>query len=812
MKNTLFFLHLCLVVYVNSVEAVPQPTAMSPNRPVNDSSTMHPLKHPTNESPLETIDFSFEKKKLTTIVEEIAERKNISLIFPTGVALAALNKQLITYHPHGKSEISLDKAWHLLMTFMELSGFSLLAKNDSMYTIIDKKAIEGGTIPREVLPLYVETPAENLPSSQEPIRYIYYISSMKVPQPAEREAHPLNSMLKQFLSPGASVLFEPSSNGIIMTDRAPHIASIIKILKEFDSRGFEEQLDYVPLQYVSAQKVVQIFDTLRKASGEQPPPPGPQNRTGSVSSPSYFAQDTRIIAHESNNAVIIMGKENTVGRISDFIKGSIDAPPESGKSILHYYDLQYLDAQAFAPQLQRAVSTVLEGGTQATQIPTRDGSERYLQGVQVLAEGYIEIQKPATTEKIQIEQKGGMEIMGVEGVQKIGGNRLIIAARQDDWEIVKSLIKKLDIKRRQVLLEVYIIDFTYEQQNIVASDLRNRTDNCSNSGVQFLASHISPPANVLGTNPTQLAQDLLQITGPTELGRRLNRGSLLISLNDPLTPGIFGLLQILQRSINVKIQSHPYLIITDQQTGSIESEEIRFLQGDLVTTANGTFTIPLENVSATLKVVVTPHIASEDRVRLDIGFTADEFVSTNSNTRLTRGLKTTATLASGQILAMGGLLRNDTLSRETFTPLLGKVPLAGVFFRGENKDETITNIVLLASPTIIEPRKTDIIKNEKTREKVAEVILHENVHQQTRDPLYNLFFQEPENHMVRSYFQESTNLQDIGLSPHDKPIKLIATKKPLQKQEETFKIDTLKELLAFEDLPPVRKKNSFRKV
>ena len=754
------------------------------------------------------IPFSFEKKGLLSLINKLAKKKRLIVVLPTGAGLEALKKQRITYDPEGSSKVTLEQAWQLLITFIDLSGFALTPKKKNIYTLIDTKIVGNDSANRTTLTLYVDTPPYKLPPYPERIRYLYSLkSTLKVPQPQEQATHPLTSMLKQLLSPSGSFLFEPNSNSIIITDKAPHIASAIAIMQHIESREFEEQVDYIPLHYVPASRVIQIFDTLKKASGDLSSAEGPVGAPQNFA-PSYFAQDVRIIAHESNNALIAMGKESSVSRISDFIKNSIDQAPESGNSILHHYDLQFLDAQEFAPQLQDAVSMLIPQGTQAGQTK-QEGFERYLQGVQVFAEALVEVQKPPTTEKELLEQKGGLEVTGIEGQQKIGGNRLIVAATHDDWLVVKKLIEKLDIKRRQVLLEMYIIDFTYQNQTILSSDLRNKTDNCASpSGVQFLASHISPPTDVLGSTPVQLAQDLLQLSAPNPLINSLTPGSLLISFNDPVTPGVFGLLQLLQRVITAKIQSHPYLVITDHHTGSIESEEIRFIQGDLVTTTNGTFTIPLENVSAGLKIVATPHIASDNRLRLEISFTADEFISTNSNTRLTRELRTTATLASGQILAMGGLLRNDTLGLQTFTPIAGKVPLAGVFFRGENKDSTVTNIVLLASPIIIEPRKSHPLKKQVIKEKVAEVILHENIQTNPRDPLYSLFFKdEPTKETIDEYFLESSNVQDLASTTLHSP-KLIAQKKQPVRDTKPFFMHDLKELLAYADTPPLRRTKS----
>ena len=109
------------------------------------------------------------------------------------------------------------------------------------------------------------------------------------------------------------------------------------------------------------------------------------------------------------------------------------------------------------------------------------------------------------------------------------------------------------------------------------------------------------------------------------------------------------------------------------------------------------------DVSATIKVVATPHIVSDDRLRLDIGFTVEYFVGTQL-TRLTRGLKTTATLASNQISLWEDFSKELPMRTLTRTPILGSIPIIGWFARGDREEDILANIVLFVCPTIIEPK------------------------------------------------------------------------------------------------------------
>ena len=485
-----------------------------------------------------------------------------------------------------------------------------------------------------------------------------------------------------------------------------------------------------------------------------------------------------------------MGRKNHVGRISDFIADHLDVPPETGESILHYYDLQYLDNVDTAPLLQRIVTSTLPAG-QATQ-----GANHTFKGVVIMAEESL-IQTPlSATEPIIIEQKGFEdEVVNLEEVATNAGNRLIIAARKNDWHIIRKLLKKLDQPQPQVLLEILIAEFSYDHDTSLAGTIRSKADApLLPEGVQYLASHITPVSSVLGNSPTQLAEDLLQVIGVDSVASQTPRGSLLMSLNDKQTPGIFGLLQVLDSVMSTKIRAYPYLTITNNKEGSIASTETRQTTGELVQGVDGSFIIPVSEVPATINITAIPHIVSEDKLRLNIGFTIDEYQSTTSFTRSTRALKTTATLRSGQILAMGGIVQTTTEDSKTNTPLLSTIPLVGMLFRKTTTKSIRKNLTLFVMPTILNPRSR---LTEKTKQLICEnqyAAIHEIF--DDREPVVRLFFNKTNKQQLNDFIADGSNLQEFDAC--DQP-KLLKANKP---QLRGYKpIDRLHEILALGKKP-----------
>ncbi len=156
------------------------------------------------------------------------------------------------------------------------------------------------------------------------------------------------------LSPQAQYLFDPKSNGIVITDKSNSIASAMKIIVELDTVGTKDVIEVVQLYNSTAKTVTELLKNQIVATSQDP---RAAKATIKPESGLYFAPNTHIAADERRNTVILMGRENAVQRLKEFIQEYMDAAPESGRSILHVYDLQYLDAEAFARILQGLIES-----------------------------------------------------------------------------------------------------------------------------------------------------------------------------------------------------------------------------------------------------------------------------------------------------------------------------------------------------------------------------------------------------------------------------------------------------------------------
>jgi general secretion pathway protein D len=115
-----------------------------------------------------------------------------------------------------------------------------------------------------------------------------------------------------------------------------------------------------------------------------------------------------------------------------------------------------------------------------------------------------------------------------------------------------------------------------------------------------------------------------------------------------------------------------------------------------------------------VKLVVTPHVAGKDMLRLNI---APEFsvlvervtvASSNVPVVDTRKVNTIALVKDGQAVVLGGLRKKETTQQLNKVPVLGDIPVLGHLFRFEGEATAITELVVFIRPYIVtEPVLTE---------------------------------------------------------------------------------------------------------
>ncbi|MDG2471724.1 MAG: type II secretion system secretin GspD [Pseudomonadales bacterium] len=277
-------------------------------------------------------------------------------------------------------------------------------------------------------------------------------------------------------------------------------------------------------------------------------------------------------------------------------------------------------------------------------------------------------------------------------------NALVITGPNGLISNLKGIIAKLDIQRAQVMIEAVIVqitgdvddDFgliwggsslydTNQDGSVAAINVFNSTDALTN-----IANGID-----IGT-PEALAAGFISNSGLT-FGY-LEDGNLI------------GAIRAISTRNKTNIMSTPTIVALDNEEASLlVGQNVPFQTGSTnLTSASPFSTVKRQDIGITLKV--TPRINQGDSITLEIEQTTENVASKGDALDLVTNkteIKTSALIRDGQVLVLGGLIKNDETQSRSQVPILGNIPLLGRLFRSNSTSKTRNNLMVFIKPTIL---------------------------------------------------------------------------------------------------------------
>ncbi len=670
----------------------------------------------TNEK---KIWFKFKDEPLMDVVNYVANAMKINVVLPQGPDV--LTTKITFQYPE---KVTPEAAYDKLLSFLKITGYSVVPQNDFHYIIRNTNGLV-----TQPFPLYINTPPQDLPETDQVIRYMYYFANIQVPTDQSANSgyggggnNALTQLLKDTLSPTAVMIFDSAINGMLITDYSRTLRAVMEIVVELDTHGFTDAIEIIQLKHTSATVIASLFQNLinpqSQAAASQNNMPiygGSASPQATPSSAQYFAQTTRIVAETRSNSIIIMGKKDALKRIREFTEKYLDVRLGEGKSVLHIYPLQNLQAANFAPILQALVasqsgSSSMGGGYSGGSTGQSSGTANPSAGTQYFT-GVIVMAEPTTAATVNSNNSnnGGTSLQPAQQ----GGNRLIIAAVEKDWLRIKKLIEDLDKPQPQVALEILIVDLSLTGARVLGSQVRNKA-NMFPPGVFAQNSTLYPIQLNPPGNPgfDGLLANLLQLdTNNTNMAGSASQGSFVFSLQDNTTTGIAWVMQVLNSYTNTRILSHPFAVSLNNQQTTFTNNETRLLPGGASQKGSTTY-VPLAPVAASLSVVITPLINNDQYINLNLNITISEFLSAASgsssssaaNSQINRQIITNANVGDGQVLVLGGLTKTTLNTTELGTPFLKDLPVIGWLFKKKNTGVIKSNLAIFISPKILESK------------------------------------------------------------------------------------------------------------
>jgi general secretion pathway protein D len=453
-------------------------------------------------------------------------------------------------------------------------------------------------------------------------------------------------VLRPLMPQWSSITAYSPSNSLILASTAANINHLVKIINKMDSRS-ENETSIITLKHANAENIVSVVTKLQ--SGERA-----LGKTPNVS----------VAADKLSNTILISGNLNNISTMKSLITQMDNRATDSTNAAKVVF-LNYLSAKKLAPVLNKIAN----------------GQENDAKGKGTTATD--------SNSKVSVQAEPDND------------NALIIRAPNNIMSQLVNVIKRLDVRPQQVLVEAIIVKMNeslLKQLGIVWGTV------ISNTGT---------PDN------------------PNAPGQPINNGAASSPSNTfalKIAPGGFGFMQnsslqvlihALSSDASTDILSTPTIVVLNGQKATIsDGQNVGIVNRSYQNSSPGTGSdvqglgVPyntIERKDITLSLTVTPQISPNHTLRLKITQQDDSLASqidpgtpgSDNPVIDTSKITTNVLVRSGDILVLGGLVDHSTKKNDQKVPFLGSIPLIGRLFSYTNHDVEKKDLMIFLKPVII---------------------------------------------------------------------------------------------------------------
>ena len=313
----------------------------------------------------------------------------------------------------------------------------------------------------------------------------------------------------------------------------------------------------------------------------------------------------------------------------------------------------------------------------------------------------------------------------LRGLQVIGDERtnsLTLVGTPRQIEIASSQLIQLDLRRRQVAINLRVVDVNLDALDAFGTSFSFRSGDASflqtggvglinfgtsvftNDGENIEVFDSVTPSGT-GLNPSQVGLGIAPIFGATPFN---------------LITSFLSQLQAVVTNGQAKIVTDPTLVVQEGQTAAVQltQEVVTNITIDRETTDAGiltTTTFQKEDAGLNLQVqidriddngfvnlAVAPSISAPTGV-FQVGDTGTATLL--SERQLTSGQ---VRVRDGQTLVLSGIIQESDRTTSTKVPILGDIPLLGALFRSTNRDTDRRELIVLLTPQIIDDSDSSV--------------------------------------------------------------------------------------------------------
>ena len=546
--------------------------------------------------------------------------------------------------------------YQFFLNVLEVYSFAVVEMDNGVLKVVRNKDAKTSNIP-------VVTDASP-GQGDEMVTRVVQVRNVSV-----RELAPLLRQFSNQAGGGHVVNYDPS-NVIMMTGPAAVVNRLVDIIQRVDKAG-DQELEIVKLQYASAPEIVRILESIYKSQGR-------------AEQPDFLVP--RIVADERTNSVIVSGELQARQRVIELAKRLDSELQTSGNTRVFY--LKYAKAEELVPVLKGVSDSIVAEVQGATGAAGAQGgrSASANQGRAISIEAHAD------------------------------SNSLVITAQPDMMRSLEEVLRQLDIRRAQVLVEAIIVE-VFEGDG---TDFGVQWLNANGGGTNFNNGNTIPIISVAGgaavasqvtrgTTTTSIVNGTTVTTTTPDSNRDYSvLADVLSGLNGAMLGFYKGdwaaILQAVRTSTNSNVLATPHITTMDNQEAFfLVGQEVPVITGSTTGSNNTNPFQQVDRQEVGIKLKVTPQINEGDAVQLTI---EQEVSSIGGATAVDitinkREIKTTVMADDGATVVLGGLIDEDVQESESKVPLLGDIPILGHLFKSTSVTKQKRNLMVFIKATIV---------------------------------------------------------------------------------------------------------------
>lgn len=503
-----------------------------------------------------------------------------------------------------------------------------------------------------------------------PITTVLTLNNMDVRQ--------LTNSLRSLLTDSATQSAIPvgNTNSVILQGFANNVASLAQLLELVNEEmGRETEVkpvfEKIPLEFASpddvADIVEQLLEAARRAEREGRVAGGANGATGQIPA---SGGESKIIVDSRTSSLIVMALPGDMQNIKELV-ARLDVDVVEPERTYRIHTLENVNAEDVADVLEEFISNASRVTPTGSNANAGGGNTRASSN----SNEVVVVPDPTT-------------------------NSLLIAASKSRYEEILDLIRSLDKRQDQVLIETALIELT-------STDL-------TDLGIELGLSNIPDVNSSGGFGVTNFGLSSFVDTDNDGIPDIRQPNTALQGITGGILDGDDFSLPILLRALRTRRDTNvlnvPSVLVNNNGFASVSSLDEQ--PTTTITAQGGVGGQTQENFDgyqeAGITLEISPSISASGYLRLDVYLQVSSFLGAFQGAipppRVTRTMSTTVNVPDGSTMVIGGIITDNKGRERNSTPWLGDLPVLGALFRRDEDTESRTTLYFFVTPHILDDK------------------------------------------------------------------------------------------------------------